>query len=251
MLGREEAVLLRPGDQHRPLEGAQALRRLERVAGVEPAQQAHHVAPHPGGRSAPEARSCPPRRARSAAWTASRRRSAAGAAALNRIGAKQRAEPAGEPRRREAGCGRGAAGSCRRRRTRSAPAGRCAPGVVVAAICVSAPPVSLPTTVASSRSRLSRAPVISPAIAGTDMSAASPWALEVRAQRQVERDPGVAVEQRDDLAPQVRVHQGAVHEDDRRALAGHVRGDPVASDVERPAPGQALRAPPGSAARCS
>ncbi len=48
VLGREEVVLLRPGDQHRPLEGAQPLRRLERVAGVEPAQQAHHVPPHPG-----------------------------------------------------------------------------------------------------------------------------------------------------------------------------------------------------------
>src|SRR5215217_8509006 len=49
--------------------------------------------------------------------------------------------------------------------------------------------------------------------------------LQVRSERQIERHTGMTAEAWDDPAPQVRVDQGAVDEDDRRAVARNVHAD--------------------------
>ena len=51
--------------------------------------------------------------------------------------------------------------------------------------------------------------------------------LQMRAERQIERHSLEAVEARDHLAPEVRVDQRPVHEDDGRPLARHMRADPA------------------------
>jgi hypothetical protein len=83
-----------------------------------------------------------------------------------------------------------------------------------------APPVSLPTSVTSSRSRAARK---SPTSLATRRRALGVGVHRdaVRAQREVGRDAArLALEQRGDLAPQRPVDQQAMDEDHGRALAG-------------------------------
>ena len=90
VLGLEEAVLARPGDQRRLVELVQAVGRLVRVALVQAAHHLLDVAAHARVRRARGARTSPRPRGRSAAWPASRTRSAA---AAGPGGASARAAP--------------------------------------------------------------------------------------------------------------------------------------------------------------
>ena len=68
--------------------------------------------------------------------------------------------------------------------------------------------------------------------------------FDVRAEREVERHAREALEARDDLPPQVRVHEHAVREHDHWSLARHVRADPApTSEVHHLGRPQLVRAP--------
>ena len=244
MRGREEAVVRRPCDQHRLVEGGQLRGGVEGVPRVEAGEQLAQVAADAAagqhrqdvgvlGLAAPAARS-----------RASRRRSAAAAACApagrrRPPGSRRGCGPARAP------SGRAAAGSCRTRRRRLGRRCRCARA------CAWRGSESGRRRCRCRRSSRPRAraprarPAIRSASAGGVRSASARHRLDVRAERQVERHARAPVEQRHHLAPQVGVHERAVDEHDRRALAGHVRADPPArAEVERRAgPERDLQAP--------
>ena len=114
----------------------------------------------------------------------------------------------------------------------------------VATIWLSPPPVSLPTSVTSASPSASSESAIRSASAGGRRSASCGIGSRCEPSGRSSVTRVKPASRRHDLAPQVRVDERAVHEHDRRALAGHVGADaPAAAEVERLRGAEVGRAP--------
>ena len=116
LAGVEELVVARPGDQHRPVERAELLDRLHRVAAVRGAHELREVGARLGARQRRAARTSrrPARRASSASASRTPAASRAGRGSEAARTARARARDSASAR---AGRRRSAAGTRRRRRT--------------------------------------------------------------------------------------------------------------------------------------
>ena len=230
LAGVEELVVARPGDQHRPVERAQLLDRLHRVAPVRSAHEPGEVGARLGaGQRREHVRVARPLVELRVHQPAERHRRLA-----------QRADPKrSEQRARKRGIARGPQEDGEEARRK----------LVVG--------VARREDEAAHQVRVPRDHDLGEAAARVVPDERRPLDAErtdrlgdqvrepgggevrlrhrelVRAERHVERDAAeVGREERHDLAPEVRVHQGAVDEDDRLAAAGREGAHPPAARLD-------------------